>query len=842
MGVVYRAHDETLARDVALKVVAGELVRDEKYRVRLLREARAAAAVVDPAMATVYEVGEIEGTVFIAMELVSGQTLREVIEQGPMEISEALRVAIAVAGALAKAHAVGVVHRDVKPENVALGDDGSVKVLDFGIARRQPFHADPSTSDTPLTLEGAVMGTPGYMAPEQNLGMAVDHRSDIFSLGVTLYELLTTTRPFSGGTALELSTSVVRDDPTPLRTRCPQAWPALEKTLARCLEKDPRDRFESAEELRQRLQAHAAEWREGGARTVLSLVPPAPRAAIPRVRVGWVVAFAGAALLGATAWLVYAVRRASSALPAVSATVSGAAPTPSAIAITDLPPPATKSPEALDAYRRALSAFRDSAWTTAQTELERALQLDPTFAAAHMRLGLVHGSYYRNTERAREQLRAAAAGRATLGERDALLLDALEAQMLRTPSDWPEYQRMLAVGARRWPNDAELAFLAGLGAQAYGEFAVSQAQTRRAVELDPRYADAWQVLGQSLASVGRREEAVRAIDRCIELSEATVDCLNDRFCLRSMAGDCRGALQDAQTMAARAAFHPAYRLKATALAATGAKEAVVREALEQAARHNSGSDRDWWGAWDRIRLAVLFGRFDDAETEARLMTRDDHLLPRREATALAVELRRESGRLAQAAAIAATFLDNEPALAPELDDIRSDPTMLFVRLLLDAGQLDRSAYEERRRAWIESWGPGRHVNAVWWRGYVVPARDAAEARDALGRMPAGFDISTLYKMTGLVAADVGRAHLLAGSVDKAIALLRTATADCSALLVPFEHTRSHFDLGRALEARGATAEACAAYRVVVNRWGASASVTASSARARIAALECPSPR
>src|SRR5690606_23730991 len=208
MGVVYRARDETLGREVALKVVSPWLVNDETARARLYREARAAARVKHPHVATVYDVGEEGGVTFLALELVEGLNLRDRLRRGGLPLQEARTIARGIAAALAAAHGAGVVHRDLKPDNVVLTHAG-VKVLDFGLARS----LDDERSQQRVTREGEVLGTVGYLSPEQALGKPLDARSDVFSFGVLLYEVLTGRLPFEGATFGEAAVALANDTP-----------------------------------------------------------------------------------------------------------------------------------------------------------------------------------------------------------------------------------------------------------------------------------------------------------------------------------------------------------------------------------------------------------------------------------------------------------------------------------------------------------------------------------------------------------------------------------------------------------------------------------------------------
>jgi serine/threonine-protein kinase len=257
MGVVYRAEDEKLRRPVALKVLPPDLVGNEERRLRFLREARAAAAVSHPNIATIHEVGEADGIVFIAMELVEGPTLRSLIGGKPLPTRQALRIAVQVTEALAKAHQAHVIHRDLKPDNVVVGADGQVKLLDFGLAKlleeeRPGDDAQASrlaTISGEMTREGKVLGTAAYMSPEQARGEPVDARSDIFSFGVTLYEMATGKAPFEGRTSLDVLSAIIQKEPVAPAAANPGIPPKLEEIIRKCLEKDAADRYQHAVDL-----------------------------------------------------------------------------------------------------------------------------------------------------------------------------------------------------------------------------------------------------------------------------------------------------------------------------------------------------------------------------------------------------------------------------------------------------------------------------------------------------------------------------------------------------------------------------------------------------------------
>jgi serine/threonine-protein kinase len=245
MAEVYIAQDELLSRAVAVKILFPELAQDDQFVERFRREARAAASLNHHNIVSVYDFGEAEDSWFIVMEYVDGPTLRDIIRaDGPMDPAKATEIAGEVAAALAAAHARGIVHRDVKPANVLIASAaGTVKVADFGIARA-------ANARQALTMPGTVLGTATYLSPEQAQGAAVDHRTDIYSLGMVLYEMLAGRPPFTGDSPVAVAYQSVRETPPPPSTHNARVRPALDAVVMKAMAKDPAGRQQSAEELR----------------------------------------------------------------------------------------------------------------------------------------------------------------------------------------------------------------------------------------------------------------------------------------------------------------------------------------------------------------------------------------------------------------------------------------------------------------------------------------------------------------------------------------------------------------------------------------------------------------
>jgi eukaryotic-like serine/threonine-protein kinase len=302
MGEVYRAHDPRLARDVAVKVLPASFTADTDRLRRFEQEARAVAALNHPNIVSIYDIGSENGVHYIVSELLEGETLRQRVNLGPIPPRKAIDLGVQLANGLAAAHERGIVHRDLKPENVFLTRSGRLKILDFGLAklRRPREQAETVDGDTAHTTAGQVLGTAGYMSPEQVRGEPADHRSDIFGFGSILYEMLTGRRAFKRNTSAETMTAILNDDaPEFSASAMPQIPPALERIVRHCMEKQPSQRFQSAHDIAFDLELLSGS--STGAQAV-SRVSAAPRRRLWIRPVGlalltFVVGFGGAAWL-----------------------------------------------------------------------------------------------------------------------------------------------------------------------------------------------------------------------------------------------------------------------------------------------------------------------------------------------------------------------------------------------------------------------------------------------------------------------------------------------------------------------------------------------------------------
>ncbi|MDQ3486941.1 MAG: protein kinase, partial [Acidobacteriota bacterium] len=312
MGEVYRARDGRLDREVAIKVLSAALAPDPIALARFEREAMSVAKLSHPNILAIFEFVQDGGNAYVVTELIDGETLRSRLTPGPLAPRRAVAYALQIAKGIAAAHARGIVHRDLKPENVMITRDDQVKILDFGLAK--PIDAGPPESEMTrggglTTSTGTVLGTFGYMAPEQVRGLAVDHRADMFAFGAVLYEMLSGVRAFKGETAADTMTAILTRDPPDLDTTAAGISPALERIVRRCLEKTPDLRFQSANDLAFALETLST---VSSSTTALSTALPSPRSVASWLP--WSVA-AFAVLVATASWFARGSQSAPPELP-----------------------------------------------------------------------------------------------------------------------------------------------------------------------------------------------------------------------------------------------------------------------------------------------------------------------------------------------------------------------------------------------------------------------------------------------------------------------------------------------------------------------------------------------
>jgi serine/threonine protein kinase/tetratricopeptide (TPR) repeat protein len=533
MGEVYRARDTILRRDVAIKILPPTFAMDPDRMRRLEKEARAASALNHPNIITIHGIGKEGGICYIVTEMISGQTLRERLARARMKPQEAIDVAIQVSEALAATHAAGIVHRDIKPANIMIRPDGYVKVLDFGLAMPSPqagSAVDLETSTlSAMSQPGAIVGTIRYMAPEQARGMPVDARTDIFSLGVVIYEMIAGSAPFQGPSAAEVFAAILECEPTPLSLLLPEVPTELERIVSKALAKNAEERYQGIKDLhidlknlkqdlalRTRLRTHrlvAAGDGETDRRASASTSIPEPPGGAGHEEV--------APSTSNAADLLREIRRPrlSMALLAVAllVTVLGY------WGVTRLWQPArhTPPPEAQRWHDVGLNAIREGAYFQASKALEHAISIDDRFALAHARLGEAWAELD-YTDRAKDELLRVARlvpDRSALPPLEALYLQAVTATATRDFAlAIQSYGQIVPLAAG---PDKPYAYLdLGRAYEKNENTKLAIENYQEAARLDPQYATAFLRIGMLRGRQQNQEAAEAAFTQADELYQA----------------------------------------------------------------------------------------------------------------------------------------------------------------------------------------------------------------------------------------------------------------------------------------------------------------------------------
>lgn len=854
MGQVYKAFDPRLERTVALKVIvvpergSNDSERSvnvvHEFSARLLREARAVASLSHPNVVGIYDVGESGARLYLAMEYVVGATLRTLATTTEVPVARKLRWLVDVARALEVAHRAGLVHRDVKPENVMIREDGVVKVLDFGIARRtMSATGDQQKLDT-VTGGGSIAGTPVYMAPEQIKGRDVDARCDQFAWGVMAYELLAGERPWpDNGDVLQLVAKVLTDPPPPLHDRAKDIPGVVEQTIKRALAKEPDARFASMADVADAIEPFAMQT-TGGDRVRITprisdadhpsafaattrvptsvSVPPAAESAAQaertterkqankrrRARRKLTQLALPLALLGALGAVVVLVRKSNT-----NVTVG-----------TDASRPLSTVPEAEAAYKEAMQLWHDGATGKARNTLRRAVELDPMFAAAHLQLAIQ--TVQDDPAGAQASFQNAFEHRQMLVERDAALLEACEPYVRPRP-DLDEWETRLTGAVFQFPRDAELQFFLGRAREKQGADEAAKAAYEAAVRLDPGFVPALAALANAERNLGHVQSSLGVTERCLKRSPVASTCLETRYRLLSDLGECHGAREAAaQWRTLEPTSTTAFTAFARALYADGAPRPSVEEALGRAWALYPPDKRASSEQWDRMYLAIVDGDLARADELARDFEANlpanadqfDHAMPAR----VRINVLYESEDVEGAAKVARSFLDRMDAWAAY--PFASDPSIAFYEPLYRSGAIKKAELDRQRASWIEHEkqrlaGGDRSTRAAWgmwaiWGGF---AETKEEALEAIGHMP---QIPLPVGSRRAVSLDfaVGKVYALVGRAKEALPSLVRVTSTCSSLEDAMLVARARYYLGMAHEANGDKAEARAAYERVVAAW------------------------
>ena len=497
MGEVYRARDARLNRDVAIKVLPADRTMDETARQRFLLEARAASALNHPNIITIYETDTYQGTAFIAMEYVRGSSLAALLHERALTDQEAIAYAIQIADALSKAHAAGIIHRDLKPGNVMVTDDGLVKVLDFGLAKVElvtrrntaGVGGPPSSTETApiLSMPGSTLGTLSYMSPEQARGEPVDARSDIFSFGIVLFEMLTRELPFSGDNLLAMLHSLHFGAPKDVRYLRPNLAPNVAAVVGRCLQKQPADRYQKASEIARDLRSGTTSGTADGSASAISTAGAQSAGAAQGALSATAVQksprkWSRQATVAALVLLAALV-----AIPGVRHSVTALWEKPTS---APQPPPPPIVPDNPFALRTQAQTYLDR-WDLAGNVdrsialLNRALELDKDYAPAYASLTIAY--YEKNRAHADPQ--------------------------------WVKQAEESAAHALRLNSDlADCHVAGGVAAMLGGKNRQAEQEFRKAADLDPKNPAPHRWLGLFFNATGKNKQAEEELKTAVSLN------------------------------------------------------------------------------------------------------------------------------------------------------------------------------------------------------------------------------------------------------------------------------------------------------------------------------------
>ena len=618
MGVVYLAEDTVLGRQVAIKTLTAS--RDNnQFKVRFLREARAVSALSHRHIAQIYDYGETDDGPFIVMEFIKGKTVADLINSETLTIPRAMEIIKQVAAALSEAHSKGIIHRDIKPSNIAVNDRGEVKVLDFGLAKQLEMNTVEPEAKTLVhtqTREGVIVGTPMYLSPEQALGVGVDARSDLFSLGSVLYECITGQPAFYGPSAVEICAKVIRENPLPPSHLNKNVSGALDRIVLKTLAKVPEARYQTADDLIAALNSVQDDHGNGSDQTVTRQLVQVPsthsHGALatlsdifkrPRVSLGYFLA-AAIAITGLTLLVRYWMR-------------------------ARLPPP---KPEAKQLYDRGLAALQEGAYFKASRFLQRALAADDSYALAHARLAEAYGELD-YTDKAQREILAASrlvGDRSLLDAESSYYLDAISATVLRDiPSAIKAYSEITKLKS----NDAAAHTDLGRAFENHDEIDQAITEYTKASQLDrnnPAPLLRLAVLQgrqQDLKSAAASFDQAESLYRDDQNSEGISEVFYQRGYLFAQIGkipEAQGAAEQALNLANTASENKYQQVRALLLLGaisyssgdTKKAQASTTQALE-AARANGMENLATRGLLDVGQTLLLKRDFPNAEKYGR---------------------------------------------------------------------------------------------------------------------------------------------------------------------------------------------------------------------------------
>ncbi len=830
MGVVYLAEDTMLGRTVALKVVvedgdpsAGDTERVTSGVTRLLREARASAQLSHNNIVAVHDVGVIEGRAFIAMERVEGRLLSDFVGDDTVGLRAKLRWLLEIAEALAAAHAKGLIHRDVKPDNVMITTDGQAKVFDFGIARREDVLGEMAAAglehaDT-MTAKGTIVGTPAYMSPEQLRGDQVDPATDQFSWGVLAYQLLSGSLPWSTRDVLATITAIVEQPVESIGTCTPGLPEGIAAAIDRTLAKEATSRWPSMRDLAEQLRTveNAGATRER----------PRGRAKQTVRRRQPLALVLGMLLLGVAGLGSWA------ALSSDPVTVE---PTPDELpaairSMLDLPDPPC-SEDALLPYRSGIRATRNGNYAQAFLFFSEANTADPSCGATWYRL-IATGRGRLSAYRLREVYEAAQRNRDQLIPRDQVILDAYAPLIANSPPDRLMFARRYSEVASKFPEDAEIQSKAAFFC-IHEDYETRLKYARRAIKSDPGHADGHQAIAWIHAQRDDIAAARAAAVACVEEIPAATDCIKTRLWLEAELGECETMQEAAQQWIARSPrTSRGYQMLAHSLAAQLQPRATVEEALRQRWARLPDIDREAIKLIEATQLAVLYGEFEEARATLKLaeetLAGSTNREPHAQVALLRAELAYETGDVATANAVINDFVAREPVWIESMVSESESDGAFHHAPRLSVILRSNGAPEADWRGLVDRWRQrqdGANLTNAWSRwalGDALLATDASTAEAALARVPEPLvrgqvHLFNLAGRSSAASAATGRALALAGRTAEAREFLQVAAGTCTVLTDPFMSMRARVWLAETV-ASEQPAEACELLTPITREWG-----------------------
>lgn len=858
MAVVYSATHRNRMR-VAVKILHPEISLDPNARERFVREGYVANTVEHPNALKVLDDDEADdGSAFVVMELLKGTAVDALWAEHGRKLppKAVLTIAYELLDVLTAAHAKGIVHRDIKPANVFVTTDGTVKVLDFGIARLREAAGEFATRT------GRCFGTPGFMPPEQALGNTseIDHRADLWAVGATMFSLLSGRLVHDGENAQQRLVLAATQPARSLATVVSEIHQAVIEIVDKALAFEKMSRWDTADAMRDAIGAahvvmfggpiSSASLREllPGSRRLLRSAPtniscdtPGSSPAVPLARsvdptvdstrlLPLVPSRPGIQPRGRTP--AHAVFRPSvpTNLPtrqrAILALLGALAVLVIGVAVRwmllkrppEAPRPLSTVPEAENAYHDAMKLWHDGATTKADSALRHAVELDPIFATAHIHLAIQTAQD--DPAGAQASYKAAFENRDMLRPRDRVLLEASESYVRPWP-DLDEFETRLTAATFQFPRDAELQFFLGRTREQQGAHQAAKAAYEEAVSRDSAFVPALAGLANVEHSLGHLPEAKEAAARCIHQSPVATACLEAGYQLLRDTGDCDAAREEA---ARWSAWEPQSTIASTAFAhslyAVGAPRRSVEDALSRAWALYPAPKRALSEQWDRMLLAIVDGDLTRAEglardCEAQLpasASQYDHA----RAARFRIDVLYESGDLGSAAKVAHGFLDRMGTWPPF--GLEPDPSIVFYEPLYRVGEIEKAELDRQRSRWMlreDQRGLRNHWG--WWGVWAGFAETKEEALEALGRMPQlPFPVGARRSVSLDFA--LGKVYALVGRADDALVPLVRVTNTCSALENAMLVVRARYYLGMAHEHKGNKSEARAAYSRVVATW------------------------